>query len=147
MEVVEGAWTLGVNIEDPFKPLAAKLAAMAKDLSSWNDRFIGSNKKKKFLVDELILRFDVAMESWVLTQEEHGFRKLLKRNLLGLASLENTIARQRSQITWLAEGDACTQFFHLHVNRGRCKNVISQLKMDRILVLDQDEKAGAVDAC
>jgi hypothetical protein len=51
------------------------------------------------------------MESRELSQEEHGFRKLLKRKLLGLASLERTVARQISRITWLSEGDACTKIF------------------------------------
>jgi hypothetical protein len=37
--------------------------------------------------------------------EERGFRRLLKRKLLGLASLERTIARHRSRIHWLSEGD------------------------------------------
>jgi hypothetical protein len=140
LETVEQAWNTGPVIANAFKRLAAKLAATAKALTSWNDRFIGSNKKQILLANELILRLDVAMESRVLSPEERGFRKLLKRKLLGLASLEWTIARQRSRITWLAEGDACTKFFHLHANHRPQKNFISLLKVD-----DQEEKARAVD--
>jgi hypothetical protein len=127
LETVENAWSTGPVVANPFKRLAGKLAATAKALSSWNDRFIGNNKKQILLANELILRLDVAMESRALSVEERGFRRLLKRKLLGLASLERTIARQRSRITWLAEGDACTKFFHLHANHRRWKNFIAHL--------------------
>ncbi|KAM0922155.1 hypothetical protein ACQ4PT_006380 [Festuca glaucescens] len=130
LEVVEGAWTSGQIIANTFKRLAANA------LASWNDCFIGSNKKQILLANELILHLDAAMESRALSTEERGFRKLLKRKLLGLASLERTIARQRSRITWLAEGDACTKFFHLHANHRRRKNFIAQLKVDGVLVSD-----------
>jgi hypothetical protein len=65
---------------------------------------------------------------------------------LGLASLERTIARQRSRITWLSEGDACTRFFHLHANHRRRKNFIAHFKVDGSLVADQEGKAKAADA-
>jgi hypothetical protein len=62
------------------------------------------------LASEPILRFDVAMESRQLSPDEIALRLLLKKKLLGLASLERTIARQRSRILWLREGDVCTRF-------------------------------------
>ncbi|KAM0913456.1 hypothetical protein ACQ4PT_012157 [Festuca glaucescens] len=146
LETVERAWSEGPVVVNPFKRLAAKLAATAKALTSWSDRFIGNNKRQILLANELILRLDVAMESRQLSVEERAFRRLLKRKLLGLASLERTIARQRSRITWLAEGDACTKFFHLHANHRRRKNFIAQLSVDGTLVAEQDKKAEAVDS-
>jgi hypothetical protein len=50
----------------------------SKALTSWNDRFIGSNKKQILLANELILRLDVDMETRALSTKERGFRKLLK---------------------------------------------------------------------
>jgi hypothetical protein len=44
---------------------------------------------------------------WLLSRE-------VKLKVLGLTSLECTIARQRSRITWLTEGGANTKIFHLH---------------------------------
>jgi hypothetical protein len=99
-----------------FKLLAAKLATTAKALTSWNDRFIGNVKLQILVANQLIMRLDVAMESRALSRGERGLRKLLKGKLLGLASLERTIARQHPRITWLSEGDAYTRFFHLHTN-------------------------------
>jgi hypothetical protein len=126
-ETVEGAWASTPPIENTFKRLAAKLSTTAKALASWSDRFIGNNKLQILIANELILRLDVAMEVRPLSMEERGLRRLLKRKLLGLASLERTIARHRSRIHWLSEGDACTRFFHLHANHHRRKNFIAHL--------------------
>jgi hypothetical protein len=46
------------------------------------------------LAIEVILRLDVAMESRLLSPEEHALRRLLKKKLLGLASLDRTLSRQ-----------------------------------------------------
>jgi hypothetical protein len=45
LETVERAWSEGPVVVNPFKRLAAKLAATAKALTSWSDRFIGNNKR------------------------------------------------------------------------------------------------------
>ncbi|KAM0829121.1 hypothetical protein ACQ4PT_067074 [Festuca glaucescens] len=139
-------WASTAAEANPSKRLAAKLSATAKALTSWNDRFIGNVKLQILVANELILRLDVAMESRALSRGERGLRKLLKGKLLGLASLERTIARQRSRITWLSEGDACTRFFHLHANHRRRKNFITHFKVDGSLVADQEGKAKAADA-
>uniref|UniRef100_A0A453RX33 Uncharacterized protein n=1 Tax=Aegilops tauschii subsp. strangulata TaxID=200361 RepID=A0A453RX33_AEGTS len=79
----------------------------------------------------------------LLTEEERWLRRTLKHLVLGLASLERTIARQRSRITWLQEGDANTQLFHLVAN-GRCmKNYIPSLTMDGRIITDQKGKEEA----
>lgn len=53
-------------------------------------------------------------------------RKNLKLHCLGLASLERTIARLRSRVLHLKDGDANTKFFHQHA-RYRKKKIISKL--------------------
>jgi hypothetical protein len=74
------------------------------------------------LARETILGLDVAEEDRVLTLEERTLRARLKLRTLGLASLARTIARQRSRISFLAEGDASTRFFHLQTcHRARKK--------------------------
>jgi hypothetical protein len=46
----------------------------------------------------------------------------------------------------LAEGDACTKFFHLHANHGWRKNFITRLKVVGVLVSVQERKAEAMDS-
>jgi hypothetical protein len=51
---------------------------------------------------------------------------------LGLASMARTIARHRSQIRFLEEGDANTKFFHLQAcHRGR-KNYIAVVQLNGV---------------
>jgi hypothetical protein len=64
-----------------------------KSLSSWSSKFIGNVKMQILLATEVILRLDVAMDSRLLTAEERALRRLLKRKLLGLASLERMLSR------------------------------------------------------
>ncbi|XP_010229472.1 uncharacterized protein LOC104581962 [Brachypodium distachyon] len=91
-EVVKVAWDLGDDPVNPFLRLDSKLRRTAKRLRSWSDRFIGNTKLQILVVTEIILRLDVAMESRTLSPEERGLRRTLKRKLLGLASLERSIA-------------------------------------------------------
>jgi hypothetical protein len=50
----------------------------------------------------------------------------LKLHCLGLASLERTIARLRSRILYLQEGDANTSFFHQQARYRKKKNFIAK---------------------
>jgi hypothetical protein len=90
LDVVQEAWTTQPWEPCPFKRLDQKLRATAKRLASWSSKFIGSVKMQILMAIELILRFDVAMESRDLSPEERALRRLLKKKLLGLASLERT---------------------------------------------------------
>lgn len=63
----------------------------------------------------------------------------MKLKCLGLASLERTIACQRSCLTWLKEGDANTKFFHLHARAQRRKNFIVRLRSGDQLATSHDE--------
>jgi hypothetical protein len=92
--------------------------------------FIGNIKMQILLATEVILRLDIATDSRLLSPEEHTLRFLLKKKLLGLASLERTLARQRLRHLWLREGDACTRFFHTQASHRRRKNFIGHLLVD-----------------
>jgi hypothetical protein len=58
------------------------------------------------MANTLILHFDVTHESRTLMPAEAWLRRTLKQSVLGLASLERMIARQRSRLRWLQQGDA-----------------------------------------
>ena len=64
---------------------------------------------------------------------------MLKLVVLGLASLEHTIARQRSRIRWL-QGDASTKLFHLVANGRKTKKFIPAILHDGNLITDQHGK-------
>ena len=64
----------------------------------------------------------------------------LKRHSLALSSLQHTIARSRSRICWLSEGDANTSLFHSFARHRKKKNFICKLVSDDGQVLTSHEE-------
>ena len=104
MEVVSVAWGSIPAAGNPYVVLDAKPRATAEALKKWSVRRIGNIKMQIAIAMEVILRLDKEMDSGPLTQPEHALRKLLKKKLLGLCSLERTIAHLRSRMLFLREG-------------------------------------------
>ena len=94
---------------------------------------------------EIILRLDIAMESRILSEAELQLRRTLKRKLLGLSSLQRTIACQKSRLLHLTDGDANTRFFHQHALHRQRKNVIMALRHNGQVITGQEEIASVVD--
>jgi hypothetical protein len=95
------------------------------------------------IANSIIFRFDVAQERRQLSPGERWLRRELKHAVLGLASLERTIARQRSRLRWLKEGDANTKLFHAVANGRRVKNYISAVRIGDEIITDQERKVEA----
>lgn len=143
-EVVRQAWDSPLNNIDACRVLDFKLRRTAKALQSWSMRNIGSVRFKLGLARELIAQFDAAQESRLLTDEELSLRNELKRHTLGLASLSRTIARHRSRIRYLEEGDANTRFFHLQACHRNRKSYIPSILHDGILFSADEAKEDLI---
>jgi hypothetical protein len=133
--VVQNAWDVVEGDPDPFRRLTAKLKRTVRSLLSWSDKKVGCVKLQLMILREVVLRLDIAMESRQLSPDECRLRAHLKHAYFSLASLERTMARQRTKIAWLREGDANTAFFHQHAAYMRQKNVIHSLQVDARLSL------------
>jgi len=112
-EVVAQAWECQVPSVDACRLLDIKFRRTARALQSWSMRKVGSVRLQLYMTREIIAQLDKAQESRMLTNDELAWRRDLKCRSLGLASLACTIARHRSRIRYLEEGDANTKFFHL----------------------------------
>jgi exonuclease III len=95
---VKEAWVCDQSIVDPFRRLDALFRNAAEALQAWGQKKMGNLKLKMAMANTIILRLDVAQEERVLSQGELWLRRVLKHTVLGLASLERTMARQRSRI-------------------------------------------------
>ena len=127
-EVVQQAWDHNPLNVDACRFLDIKLRLTANALKSWSMRNVGSARQQLFMARELIAQLDKAQESRLLTEDEWAFRAELKGRCLGLASLTRTIARHRSRIRFLGEGDANTKFFHLQACHRSRKNFIAAVQ-------------------
>ena len=142
LEAVERGWRCPDSITDPFHRVDELLKNTARELQSWSQRRIGQIKLQLLVAKEVVFQFDRAQDRRQLSPEEHQLRKEMKCKCLGLASLERTIARLRSRITYLREGDANTKFFHLHSSYRTKRKFISKLEDGTSLALAHDEKAN-----
>jgi hypothetical protein len=134
-ETVAQAWG-SIQSVDPFERMTLRLQTTARKLTSWAAKSIGNVRHKLAICRELILRFDKARESRMLTPHESWLHKALKLSHLDLASLDRTIARQRARIANLKDGDANTAFFHQQCSYRRQKNRIRRITVGN-RVLDQ----------
>jgi hypothetical protein len=97
------------------------------------------------VANEIVLKLDQAQEKRALSPDELQLRRDLKGKSLGLASLALAhIARQRSRITYLSEGDANTRFFHLQACHRRHLNNIESLQVHGASVVQEEETAEAL---
>ena len=75
-----------------------------------------------------------------MSSDEDWLRCKLKQHYLFLASLERTIARLRSRVRYLKEGDANTAFFHKQASFRKRKNFISKLMEGDRVAINQEDK-------
>ena len=94
---------------------------------------------------EILHQFEIAQDSRQLSSGELWFKNCLKKHSLVLASLQRTIARLRSRISWLRDGDANTKLFHLHARHQKRKNFIGKIVAGEQFCTSHEDKAAAID--
>lgn len=86
----------------------------------------------------VIFRLEQAQERRMLMTLELWLRRYLKHVLLGMASLERMIERQRSRLRWIKEGDANTKLFQAVVNGRRCKRFFLHVVLGDDIITNQE---------
>lgn len=143
LHVVE-AWTCPRTDADAFCTLDYKPRNTAKALQSWSAKHVGSVRLQLAISKVLVLRFDCAQEFRQLAPHKLRLRRKAKLNCVGLASLLRTITRQRARLTYLAEGDANTRFFHLQACHRNRKSAVGNILVDDMVLINDEEKANAL---
>jgi hypothetical protein len=144
LDTVGAAWNSVLQRPCPVEMLSLKFKATAKALQSWSQKRIGHITSQLSLAKEIIHQLDIAQDSRTLQSNELWLRNNLKKHALGLASLLRTVARLRSQIGWLKDGDANTRLFHMHARHRKKKNFIAKLMEGDRIITSHEEKAEAV---
>jgi hypothetical protein len=144
LETVETAWNSVQPHPCPLETLSLKLKATARGLQSWSQKKIGHIKSQLLLAKEILHQYDIAQEGRSLQPNELWLRNNLKKHALALASLSRTVARLRSRIGWLKEGDANSRLFHMHARHRKKKNFIAKLRVDDRFITTHEEKANEI---
>ena len=125
--MVKSSWDEPVQTSCPLECFSIKLKRLTRALQSWGAKRVGHIKTQLALAREVLHRLEVAQDRRTLSIGEDWLRKELKRLCLKLASLERTVARLRSRVRYLKEGDANTSFFHKQAAFWKRKNFISKI--------------------
>lgn len=102
--VLEG-WACCNRQTGPILRLDAMLRGLVRNLQRWAATKVGTIRDQLLMARALVHWLDAAQDHRTMT-------------CLGLAALERTMARQRSRVRHLADGDANTAYFHL-IARGK----------------------------
>jgi hypothetical protein len=93
------------------------------------------------LAKEILHQLEITQDSKPLSVLEVWLRNSLKKHSLVLTSLLRTVARLRSRIHWLKEGDANTRLFHSQARHRKRKNFIAKLQSGNQAATSHEEKA------
>ncbi|XP_071681529.1 uncharacterized protein [Lolium perenne] len=96
------------------------------------------------VANEVILQLDKAQELQHLGRLELSLRRGLKQRVMGLASLERTIAIAR--VEGVKDVGASTQFFRIQASKRRRRNHIDMLRDGERGEVDQSEKEALATA-
>jgi hypothetical protein len=143
MEEVQQYWLQPLEYSCPLQCFAGKLKRLSKHLQSWSQKKVGNIKRQLLMAKEILHRLEIARDSRSLSPQEEWLRQRLKHHSLALVSIERTIARLRSRLLWMKEGDANTDYFHQQA-KYRKKNFIGKIQVEDRLIVDQKEKKEVV---
>jgi exonuclease III len=144
-DVVTQAWASVPAGPCPLITLAKKLKTTARCLQSWNDKKVGKIKLQLEMARELLHQLEVAQDNRSLSPAELWLRNMLKKHSLALSSISRTMARLKSRIGWLKEGDANTSLFHAQTRFRKKKNFIAAIQSeDGQIWTAQEGKAAAL---
>ncbi|XP_072148484.1 uncharacterized protein [Setaria viridis] len=140
LEAVAKGWVCPSTVTDPFTRLDIKFKNTARELDSWSQKSVGNVRNQILIARAIISWLDAAQEHRAVTSQESSLRKDLKRKMLGLLSLQRTIARLRSRIIYLRDGDASSRLFHMQCSHRTRKRFIAKLEYEGSVAFTHDEK-------
>lgn len=140
LDTVKASWEQLVDRVGPLQRISVKLKRLSRALQSWSSKKVGHIKTQLALAREVLHRLEMAQDLRQLSPDEDWLRRELKRLCLCLSSFERTMARLRSQVRFLKEGDANTSFFHKQAAHRKRKNFIPKLLEGDMVATSQEDK-------
>jgi hypothetical protein len=140
-DTLEAAWAASGDGPPSLHSTWAKLNRMAPTLKDWSQATFGSVKKKIRRLEQQLFVLRGQQLSDASVREERD----IERQLCELFECEEIMAKQRSRVEWIREGDRNTAFFHAKASARKRTNKISSLqRVDGSKCESQGEIKGMV---
>ena len=143
-EAVQEAWNSIPTNNCSFSTLDLKLKDATRKLQGWSQKKAGHIVSQLALGREVLHQLEIAQDLRQLQPNEQWLKKCLTKHSLVLASLKRTMARSKSRLNWLKEGDANTKLFHAHARHRKRKKIIARLVDDNRVLTKHEDKAALV---
>lgn len=125
-EVVERKWNEGFVGPKNLQSIWSNSGKMAISLKQWSTNTFGSIRKEIKKFEQRLAMLRSSRPTPAYSNEERA----IERKLCDLFECEEIMARQRSRMDWLQEGDRNTSFSHARASARRKTNRISYLLKD-----------------
>lgn len=134
-EVTEKAWAAGSDGSKSLRSVCKNLQDLAGTLRDWSKISFGSVRKEIQKLERKLKTLRNSMVDDNVLSEE----RMVEQKLCELFEREEIMARQRSRVDWLKEGDRNTAFFHARASaRRRTNRIKSLIKEDGSKCTDQE---------
>ncbi|XP_019256288.1 PREDICTED: uncharacterized protein LOC109234673 [Nicotiana attenuata] len=141
MEVVKKNWNADF-IGDPFLMFKHKLKKVNTTLSKWSRDTFGDIFKKLAILEDIVRVKEMLFEEEPNIENRIVLQKA-QSELKKYLSIEEQYWKQKAVVTWFAEGDRNTSFFHNHVNGKRKKLQLKRIQNgDGTWLEDQEQMAN-----
>ncbi|XP_075111230.1 uncharacterized protein LOC142181699 [Nicotiana tabacum] len=141
MDVVRQNWEADF-IWDPFLMFKQKLKRVKAALSRWSRETFGDIFKLLAILEDIV-RVKEMLFFEEPTIENRIVLQKAQSELKKYLSIEEQYWKQKAGMTWFAEGDRNTSFFHNHVNDKRKKLQLKRIKNGSGVWIDDQELATA----
>jgi hypothetical protein len=121
-ETMERAWVEGRAEMGSLQSTWSTLQSVAASLKKWGRDYFGAVKSK-------IVKLECKLKSMCMNMVDCTLADIrsVERELCELFEREEIMARQRSRVDWLKEGDMNTSFFHARASARKRANKIKHL--------------------
>ncbi|XP_075103594.1 uncharacterized protein LOC142178164 [Nicotiana tabacum] len=144
MDVVRQNWEADF-IGDPFLMFKQNIKRVKAALSKWSRETFGDIFKQLAILEDIVRVKEMLFEEEPTTENRIVLQKA-QSELKKYLSIEEQYWKQKAGMTWFAEGDRNTSFFHNHVNGKRKKLQLRIKSGSGVWIEDQEQLATtAVD--